>query len=186
MHLGRSTHQPMRQRPTFFNAHRLTLAPANCTLAVLLDDLTGVPLTILMYIGSARLLRRVEALEPLSRIGDYEASPAMNGERPPSSNAQRVCRWASQVAHWLLCAVLARVLETAVLLVPLLEQLMIAANSIGWWACSELEVEAKQWLHLLVVPLCLDAAQFTIQNLVLDGRKQRGSIDPDGSAGSGS
>jgi hypothetical protein len=138
-------------------------------VAVLLDDVTAVPGTILLYLGTARLAKRSSCLEPLSRIGDYEAMPDLNGERPESTDLQRVQRWASQVVHWLACALFARIVETFVILLPLLEQLVLAANALGWWACSKAEVEAKQWLNLMVAPLLLDAGQFTVQNFVLKG-----------------
>lgn len=133
----------------------------------LLDDLTGVPLTLLLYVGSAQLCGRVQCLEAISRIGDYEARvDPETGRQPESTAAEKAGRWGMQVVHWMLCALVARGVETAAM-VLLLEPLMRVANTLGWWACTESEVVAKQWLNLLAIPLCLDALQFAIQNFVL-------------------
>eukprot|EP00966_Prymnesium_polylepis_P085437 1978089-Prymnesium_polylepis.1 len=137
----------------------------------LMDDLVGVPLTLVLYVASARLAARVASLEPLSRVGDYEARrDSATGMQPPSSNGQRVLRWAAQVTHWIGCALVARALETG-LLFALLHPLMRVANGLGWWACTSGEVLAKQWINLMVLPIGLDAIQFTVQNYVFDGRE---------------
>lgn len=136
----------------------------------LMDVLTGVPITVLLYTGSARAFRRVTCLEPLSRIGDYEArADPSSGVRPESTNSQRVKRWVCQVVHWLSSALLARVVETALLLM-LIQPLLRVANHLGWWACSQFQVTLKQWLNLMIFPIILDAGQFTVQNFILDGR----------------
>lgn len=136
----------------------------------LLDDLVGVPITLLLYTVTARLALRHERTMHFGRIGDYEAPlDPVTGERPPSTDGDRVRRWGWQVAHWLLCALVARILETGVLF-ALLGPLMRVANTLGWWACSEAEVIAKQWLNLMIFPIGLDLVQFTVQNYVLDGR----------------
>ena len=134
----------------------------------LLDDFIGVPLTLLLYVGTARLCQNAPPwLEVVSRIGDYEARvDPETGMQPESSNAERVGRWAKQLLHWLLCALAARTLETGVM-VWLLRPLVRVANLLGWWACTDTQVLIKQWLNLMIAPLCLDALQFAVQNFVL-------------------
>ena len=55
---------------------------------------------------------------------------------------------------------------------------MQVANGLGWWACSSAEVEIKQWIHLMILPIGLDAVQFTVQNFVFDGREKSAKGNP--------
>lgn len=136
-------------------------------LTFVLDCMLGVPFTILAYTGTARAFRGVPCLEPLSRIGDYEAAPdPASGERAESSRLARVERWAAQVVHWLLSALVSRTVEAAAV-VGLIEPLMAVANRVGWWACTPHQVAWKQWLNMMFYPIVLDAVQFTVQNYVL-------------------
>ena len=134
------------------------------------DTFVGVALTIVIHQHTADLAGRCAALEPLSRIGDYEAAPdPSSGLRPPSSDHDRAMRWLGQVAHWVLCAAVARVVDFGILYLAA-GRLERTANLIGWWACSHAQVSAKVWLHVVAIPLVLDAAQFLVQNHVLDAR----------------
>ena len=144
-------------------------------MTFLLDDFVAVPLTIVLYVSSARLSAGSAWLEPLSRIGDYEANvdPSAGG-RPRSSNCRRLGRWAAQVVHWICCAMAVRAVETGLLLL-LISPLMRIANSLGWWACTQEQVTAKQWVNLMGVPIALDAVQFACQNYFFDGRKTKKS-----------
>lgn len=142
----------------------------------MLDDFVGVPITLLLYTITARLALRYPRFAHLGRIGDYEAPrDPSTGAIPPSSNVDRVRRWGWQVAHWLLCALVSRVAETAVLFL-LLQPLMRVANTLGWWACTKGEVVTKQWIHLMFAPIVLDLIQFTVQNYILDGRVHSGKL----------
>lgn len=72
--------------------------------------------------------------------------------------------------HWLLCAVCARVVDFGIL-VALSPQLARVAAGLGWWACTKQQVQMKQWLNILVLPILLDSVQFVVQNYFLKNQQ---------------
>ena len=55
-----------------------------------------------------------------------------------------------QMAHWITCAVAARLFDFGLLFL-VADYLAGVAAGIGWWACSSAQVKAKQWLNILVM-----------------------------------
>eukprot|EP00048_Salpingoeca_helianthica_P001035 m.46020 g.46020 ORF g.46020 m.46020 type:complete len:254 (-) comp11069_c0_seq1:20-781(-) len=130
------------------------------------DTVLGCGLNIVFYRASAAFFANLYFLEPLSRIGDYEAAPNLIGVRAPSSFAQRAGRWLAQVLHWVICAVLGR-LCVFVILYSLHNPFGHVATWFGAWACTESQVELKTWLFIVLVPVSLDAIQFVVQSFWL-------------------
>mmetsp|Transcript_27357 Transcript_27357/g.71717 ORF Transcript_27357/g.71717 Transcript_27357/m.71717 type:complete len:332 (-) Transcript_27357:271-1266(-) len=135
------------------------------------DSCIGVSLTLIFHQWTAHKFRSMPVLEFLGRIGDYESRPdPLTRHREPSTSAQRVQRWGYQVLHWLICAFVARVIDFAILY-ALAQELARVAAGLGWWACSKEQVQAKQWLNILVLPILLDSIQFLVQNHFLKNRE---------------
>jgi hypothetical protein len=61
-------------------------------LVFMLDTIVGMALTIALYRATAKMAARWACTEPLSRVGDYEASPNPDGLRPCSTFCQRAVR----------------------------------------------------------------------------------------------
>jgi hypothetical protein len=135
------------------------------------DSLIGVSATIAIHQWSATKFQTWENLEVLSRIGDYEARPhPITGYRELSTNVDRFRRWGYQMAHWISCAIVARLFDFGLLFL-VAEYLAGVAAGIGWWACTSAQVKAKQWLNILAMPMVLDSCQFVIQNHFLKAKK---------------
>eukprot|EP00041_Stephanoeca_diplocostata_P009786 m.152848 g.152848 ORF g.152848 m.152848 type:complete len:169 (-) comp17896_c0_seq1:143-649(-) len=106
----------------------------------------------------------------MSRIGDYKAKPdPLTGYRDPSTTYQQINRWGFQVLHWVLCAAAARGIDFGILYGGA-DQLARVATGIGWWACTEKQVDIKQWLNIMVFPIIIDCVQFLVQNYFLKNR----------------
>eukprot|EP00038_Savillea_parva_P003367 m.124587 g.124587 ORF g.124587 m.124587 type:complete len:367 (+) comp11156_c0_seq9:574-1674(+) len=135
------------------------------------DSCIGVSLTIIFHQWTAFKFAEMPSLEFLARIGDYESRPdPITRHREPSTTQDRVRRWGYQVLHWLLCALVARIIDFAILY-ALAQPLARVAAGVGWWACSRTEVEIKQWLNILVFPIFLDSIQFLVQNFFLKNKE---------------
>ena len=66
----------------------------------LIDTAFGCITTITAHSLTTRLAANYKWSEPLSRLGDYEAAPdPETGERPPSTNNDRIKRWIAQVIN---------------------------------------------------------------------------------------
>jgi hypothetical protein len=140
-------------------------------MVFLWDTVLGCGLNIIFYRSSAACFGNFYLLEPLSRIGDYEAAPNLIGVRAPSTFGQRAGRWLAQVLHWVSCAVLGR-LCVFLILYSLHDPFGHVATWFGGWACSQREVELKTWLFIVLIPVSLDAIQFVVQSFWLKPRAE--------------
>lgn len=135
------------------------------------DTVLGCAINIVLYRYTAAWAASVPILEPLSRVGDYEAKPNADGEREPSTLQQRVQRWGAQVLQWVVCAIVGR-LCVFVLLVSAHVPFGHVATLVGSWGCTESTLAAKTWIFVVVIPVTMDATQFVVQNFFLKPKSE--------------
>lgn len=135
-------------------------------LVFMQDTIMSVASTIALHQYTSRLAAKTRRFKNLARVGQY-ASLDKDGNEVYTSRSQYLLRWFYQMLHWVFCAIVTRAANFSLILYPLRYQLQTIAVFMGWWSCSESEVNAKVWVVVVILPVFFDAMQFLIQNYFL-------------------